>query len=368
MKLSAQRFYRPLSFLTFTFLLCTCVASAEEFTDTVRKQFTLPPADGTLTVQADYGHIEFKTGDSNTITVEVKRVVRADNKAEAQRIFDDFELLGSPVGNMLVIEGKFKEGWQPRGVGRWRGHGWNNCRGVEGHRDEQVCLTYAKQLRQHSYTITIPRKLDLSVRTEGGHLSIPDIDGQLFARTAGGHIEAGNVTGLATIRTAGGHIQMGSIGGKAELETAGGHIMVRDVKGDLNAETAGGSITTGDVEGKVRAETAGGSISIDSAKGSIQAHTSGGSISARFAAQPNEDSELETSGGSVRVSFSNSVHVNVEAESNSGRVTSDFDGLTSTGGSRRWESGELKGPINGGGPRVRISTSSGSVHITRSAI
>lgn len=344
------------------FALVAVSARAEEFTDTVKKQFSLQPG-GTLSIEADFGHIEFKSGSSSDVIVEVTRRVRTSTREEAQRIFNDFDLTGTGGGNNLTIKGEFKEGWQRRDRGSWGRHGYNNCHSRNG---EQVCLTYAKELRQHSYTITIPRKLDLSVRTQGGHISAPGIDGKVFARSAGGHIEFGDITGTADISTAGGHIEVGNIGARADIRTAGGHISVRNVNGELDAETAGGSISTGDVEGKVRANTAGGSINIESAKGSIQAHTSGGSINAKFASQPKEDSAFETSGGNVSVAFAPGIGANVEADSSNGRVMSDFDEIQTSRDSR-WR-GEARGAINGGGPRVRISTSSGSVRLTRAAL
>ena len=357
-----MRSHRILSFIAFALVLSASVtARAEEFTDTVRKQFSLQPG-GTLTIEADFGHINLKSGEGNAVIVEVSRRVRTATREEAQRIFDDFELTGTGGGNSLTITGEFKEGWQRRERGSSGRHQYNNCHSRDG---EQVCLTYARELRQHSYTITIPRKLDLSVRTQGGHISGPAIEGKLYARSAGGHIEFGDVSGTADVSTAGGHIELGNIGAKADIRTAGGHISVRNVNGELEAETAGGSISAGDVEGKVRANTAGGSINIASAKGSIQAHTSGGSISAKFAAQPNEDSSFETSGGSVSVAFAPGIRANVEAESSSGRVISEFDEVRSN--DSRWR-GEARGAINGGGPRVRISTSSGSVRLSRAAL
>jgi hypothetical protein len=49
--------------------------------------------------------------------------------------------------------------------------------------------------------------------TEGGHIQVLDVSGNVDAFTAGGHIVAGNISGDALLRSGGGHIRAGQMAG-----------------------------------------------------------------------------------------------------------------------------------------------------------
>ena len=351
--------------------LFSTIGFAEEFTDRVQKSFTVQPG-GTLTLTADYGHVDMKESTTdNTVNIEVIRVVRADSKTEAQKIFDDFALDAKQSGANVEAKGRFQQGWQPPGNRRWDDdgdHGRTVCMG-DDRQGGQRCLAYARQLVEHFYVITLPKKYSLNVETRAGHLNLKDIGGDLDAYTRGGHVSAGNVTGKATIDTAGGHIQLGNVGGPAELETAGGHIGVGNVNGNLNARTAGGHIASGRVKGNVYAKTAGGHIEIASVTGSVVAETSGGGVEVAFAGQPANDSRLETSGGSVRVDLPENIKLDVDAEANGGRIETDFPLTTDNDDTRHsWKASSAHGKLNGGGPKLDVRTSSGSIHLHRASL
>ena len=116
------------------------------------------------------------------------------------------------------------------------------------------------------------------LRTEGGHIQVLDVVGDLSAFTGGGHINVGNVTGDAALRSGGGHIRAGQIGGRAELDTDGGNITVGHAGSFVNVRTGGGQIDFGEVRGSVRAQTGGGGIRIMYVAGPMEVESSGGSI------------------------------------------------------------------------------------------
>jgi len=116
------------------------------------------------------------------------------------------------------------------------------------------------------------------LETQGGHITVSDVAGDLDAFTAGGHILAGNIAGSAKLRSGGGHIRAGHIGGEAHLETEGGNIAVSDAGSFVSVRTGGGQIDFGEVHGSVHAQTAGGGIRVMYVAGPMEVETSGGSI------------------------------------------------------------------------------------------
>lgn len=116
------------------------------------------------------------------------------------------------------------------------------------------------------------------VETEGGHITILDVEGDLDAYTAGGFIQARDIAGNAKLRSGGGHIRAAHINGTAQLETDGGNITVGEAGALVGVRTGGGQIDFGEVHGSVHAETGGGGVRVMYVSGPMEVETSGGGI------------------------------------------------------------------------------------------
>lgn len=125
---------------------------------------------------------------------------------------------------------------------------------------------------------SLPGTPTARLETQGGHITVQDVNGDLRAITAGGHINAGNVQGDAVLHTGGGNIRAGTIQGVAQLETGGGNVSVQRAGGGVTATSAGGQIDFGEAAGSIRARTAGGSIRVLRVSGPMQLASIGGSI------------------------------------------------------------------------------------------
>jgi hypothetical protein len=94
---------------------------------------------------------------------------------------------------------------------------------------------------------------------------------------------------------------------------------------------------------------------------SLRARTSGGSIRVEQVDSSATDVDVSTSGGSVRVGVSEDARMTIDASTSGGRVSVNGLALEPSQRSRT----HVSGRINGGGGRLRASTSGGSVTISR---
>ncbi|WP_339724092.1 DUF4097 family beta strand repeat-containing protein [uncultured Paraglaciecola sp.] len=142
-----------------------------------------------------------------------------------------------------------------------------------------------------------------------------------------------------------------------KLNTSGGSLAIEDLVGELSANTSGGSIKVGNIVGDIKLRTSGGSITTDNISGNIDAHTSGGSINVTIDKQLTKNAKLTTSGGSITAHLISDIHLDIYASTSGGRVKSDFeiDG--------KLKKRSVKGSINGGGPKLTLKTSGGSIKI-----
>lgn len=233
------------------------------------------------------------------------------------------------------------------------------------------------------------------LETQGGHIRILDVAGDLTAYTGGGHISAGSISGDATLRTGGGHIHAGQIGGRAELETVGGNITVGHAGSFVSVLTGGGQIDFGEVRGSVHAQTGGGGIRIISVSGPMELESSSGSICLTRVAGA---IRAATAGGTITAwinpdspSSGGTVHLAGPSQLASGagdiivflprNLAANIDATVETGGEHRFEAdpalpltfqnlaNRTAGPVhataalNGGGPLLKLRTTAGKIRL-----
>jgi len=352
------------------------------------------PALHNLRVDTDFGAITVRGGSPHGITYTVRKHINSGSESYARRQFELFTVRAYQKADYALLEAE--------------------CSGAE-----KISV---------DITVNVPRELALAkVETQGGSVEvagisgrveaetaagamrISDIGGAVHAETSGGSIEVGNIGGDLNLETAGGSISIRSANGKihaetaggsidvgsanqsAYLSTAGGSIQVKKCDGDLRAATAGGSVEIGDVGGGATLETSGGSIRLTSAKGLVRATSSGGGIRltglthgvtaktaagriyAEFIAGKGSFSEshLETSVGDVIVylppDLPVTVHATIEAAMGH-RMITDFPEVKITQEGSEWGvPREIygQGAINGGGPLLKIRTTTGNVELRR---
>jgi len=234
-------------------------------------------------------------------------------------------------------------------------------------------------------------RLVAKLETEGGHIQVLDVAGDVNAFTAGGHINAGNIAGDALLHSGGGHIRAEQIIGRADLQTDGGNITVGKAGSLVSVRTGGGQIDFGEVRGSVRAQTGGGGIRVMYVSGPMEVESSAGSICLTRVAGT---VRAATAGGSIRAwinpdtpSSGGTVHLAGVSQLTSGNgdivvflprnLAADIDAVVESGGERRIDvdpalgltmqhgpgSVHAVGALNGGGAPLKLRTTSGTIHL-----
>jgi DUF4097 and DUF4098 domain-containing protein YvlB len=348
-----------------------------------------------LRVKVEAGNVRVE-GGSDSISYVIRNRAYADSESKARREFDAYKVSAYVRGDTAWV------------VAEW---------------DGGSARKFAAD-----FLIKVPRNMDaVKVETEGGNttasgiagrvdaesgggnIRLDDIGGAINAETGGGSIDVGSVESDVSLHTGGGSIKVNSAKGKidaesgggsvavvsglkdAVLETGGGSIQVERCAGKVKASTGGGSIDLGDIGGPAEMETGGGSIRLSSAKGHVRADTGGGSIElngvpsaraetaaggivAKFVASNGErhDSALETSAGDITVYLAPNVNISVRASievANGRNIRSDFPEIrvTTEGGDYGPKTITAEGSLNGGGPVLKVRTTTGDICFRRAS-
>jgi DUF4097 and DUF4098 domain-containing protein YvlB len=352
------------------------------------------PASRNLRVKVDVGSVRVEGGSQPGIQYTIRNRAHTSSEDAARRQFEGYQVTASIRGDTAWVTAECHN---------------NNAHHFSG-----------------EFVITVPRNMEsVKVETDGGNVTttavsgrvdaesgggsihLDDIGGPIHAETGGGSIDVGEVGGDLDLSTGGGSIKIGSAKGKvnassgggnvmltsglqgAVLDTGGGNIEVNRCNGEVKATTGGGSIDLGDIGGKAEIQTGGGSIRLTSATGPVRAETGSGTIElnrvssaraetgaggiiAKFVRSNGErsDSQLETSAGDITVYLAPNVNLSIRASievSNGHRIHSDFPEINVRSEGGDWGpkvvSGE--GSLNGGGPSLKVSTTTGDIYFRR---
>ncbi|MES2179416.1 MAG: DUF4097 family beta strand repeat-containing protein [Gemmatimonadota bacterium] len=131
---------------------------------------------------------------------------------------------------------------------------------------------------------------------------------------------------------------------------------------DVALDASNGSLAVTGVNGRMDLRTENGSVTLTDIGGDVRAHTQNGSLSVQLAGAKWDGSGLdaETQNGSVRMGIPSSYAAQIETGTVNGHVTTDFP-VTLQGRIGR----TLSLPLNGGGTRLRATTTNGSVTLSR---
>ncbi|CAN5272769.1 hypothetical protein BH23BAC1_BH23BAC1_34360 [soil metagenome] len=306
----------------FSLLFCLSfivVAGTACFANTLKdqpyltKEFTLD-GKGNLDVRTSGGSISVTGNNSNKVVVEL--FVRMNGKAvdpndqEVKSKLEDYNLDISKSGNKVSV------------VAERKGNTWKS----------------GKNNLSISFSVSVPEAVSSHLNTSGGSINIQKLSGEQDVNTSGGSINIQEISGNTKARTSGGSINVEKYQGKLDANTSGGSIKMSNSRGDLSVNTSGGSINLDDVAGYV------------------VANTSGGGIKAKILVLENNLS-LTTSGGSINAVVPGGIGMDLDLKGNSVNTK-----LTNFTGEAKKD--KIVGSINGGGAKVRMATSGGSVNLS----
>jgi DUF4097 and DUF4098 domain-containing protein YvlB len=348
-----------------------------------------------LRIKVDIGSVRVEGGSRQDISYVIHNRANTSSEDTARHEFDNYKITTSVRGDTAWITAEWHGG---------RVHKFSGDFVISVPRD----LAWAKVETEGGNVVATGIAGKVDAESGGGNLHVDDIGGSINAETGGGGIEAGTIGGDLSLHTGGGTIKIIAAKGKinaesgggsvvlvsglqgAVLATGGGNIKVSQCSGQVKASTGGGSIDLGEIGGKAEIETGGGSIRLTSATGSVHAETSSGSIElngvpsaraetgaggivAKFVSSNGEptDSVLETSVGDITVYLSPDLKISIRASievANGHSIHSDFPDLkiATEGGDWGPKSVSAEGNLNGGGPVLKVRTTTGDITFRRS--
>jgi DUF4097 and DUF4098 domain-containing protein YvlB len=209
-----------------------------------------------------------------------------------------------------------------------------------------------------SYELMVPDDTSVRSRTGSGTHDIDTLRGPVEAETGSGRIRVGQIARAVSASTGSGSIDVLGAGEGLEATTGSGSVTARQIVGHAKTRSGSGRINVqfaGAGDGDFN--TGSGSITVTGARGRLRAHAGSGTIAIEGA--PTGDWSIDTGSGGITVRLPPTAAFALDAQTGSGSITTTHP-IESVGSiSKR----RIQGRVRGGGPRLELSASSGSIRL-----
>ncbi len=241
----------------------------------------------TVEVTNSYGRIRIDSAHSESVEIELEKVVRDRSEEDARALAEKFTIATVREGSVLRI------GTNRKQLGR-----------------------KGQRLRTH-LSIKVPKTVALTVRNDYGDTRVSNIGrpcrlestyGNVYVESVVGDLEVTNsykgieirdVIGTVDARSRHGSIVVQKIVGSTHLESSYDRITARDIDGDLEARNHFGQIRVEDVTGQVTVQGSGSEVDVSDVQKSVSIQNSYKKVSAQ---QLGDGLDLATSYSEVSLS------------------------------------------------------------------
>ncbi|HUA61740.1 MAG TPA: hypothetical protein VML19_23495 [Verrucomicrobiae bacterium] len=328
------------------------------------------------------GPVALEGGGSGPLVYTVKLTVMAQTEAEARRMLDRLALriltangataLIAPTGRVLTtvsVKAPHLDSAFIRTT-----EGGVDVRGIDGGLEAQaVGELHVDRVGGDCTLFTAGGDVtigdiagNLHCTTRAGRIGVKSVKGDAVLTTDGGDIDGGHIGGGVTAHTGGGSVHIVTAGGTVNMMTGGGELQVDKAGGPVIARNLLGPVTISGAAGGVQCENASGPVRVSNIAGPINISTAMGSILANLMGSHIGDSTLATANGDVTVMIPSNVGVTIRAQNEMAdsmrRIVSEFPTIKLERQATRLIA---TGPVNGGGPVLRIAALSGTIYIKR---
>ncbi len=258
----------PLKYFALMLMLIAASAMAGELREKFEKTCPLSK-NGRFSLQNENGSVTIVAWDKNEVRIEAEKIARASRESDAQKMLEATEIIVRQEASSVEVDTR-----TPRGKGG--DSFWSWMFGEDG------CNVTV------NYVITVPREIQLKVKSVNGKIEARDISGRAELQTTNGGVQVEEAVGSVSAETTNGRIQV-SLAKVADnesmyFETTNGSVTAafpQDFSATISARTTNGSINCdfpvtvagrmgrnelegkiGDNGGRVTLRTTNGSISI----------------------------------------------------------------------------------------------------------
>jgi hypothetical protein len=329
------------------------------------------PPNARVLITLPRGDVSVHASDENQLAVTGKKQIRAWNEENASQLADKVQLDVKKEGDSYFVRPS------------------DSAQDVSG--------------ASFDLDIALPKRADLSIKTQKGDIDVADIAAPLSVSTQKGDIEISDTGGSVTVDTQGGDTTVSDTKGDVKISGKGGEVSVVNATGGLtlNGEFFGpiraekiakgirfishrsdftvtqltghmsiesGNFEIVDVPGNLTLRTSSADVSIENPGGKVNVDNRNGKIDVRYSVAPKDDIQLTNSSSEITLSLPSNTSFELVGDCHSCDIESDFSGSSLNKTTTKSGDSHLEGKYGSGRSiKIVIRTSYGSIHIRKTS-
>jgi hypothetical protein len=251
--------------------------------------------------------------------------------------------------------------------------------------------------------VALPKKSDLSIKTQKGAIHVADIAAPLSVSTQKGDVEISDTGGSVTIDTQGGDMTVSDTKGDVKIAGKGGEVSVVNATGGftLNGEFYGpihaekiakgirfishrtdftltqltghmsvesGNFEIVDAPGNLTLRTSSAEVRVENPGGRVNIDNRNGNIDVRYSVAPKDEIQLTNSSSGITLSLPSNTSFELVADCHSCDIDTDFSNSSLNKTTTKSGDSHLEGKYGSGHPiKIVIRTSYGSINIRKTS-
>jgi len=289
-----------------------------------------------IEVAGNFGDVEIAPGDSNRITLDVRKTIRATDQAAAERLSSEFVFsivsTGATTGATLGEGAKYR-----------------------------IAASSNRRFKA-SLTIHVPSHSILSVENRNGSVSVRGLTGNQEITNRFGDIEVHGNTGTVKIQNQNGSVRVDDISDSVTISNNFGPVTVANIRGELKISGRNNEIEVDHVEKDIDVESAYQNVDIRDPLGAVSVKSRNGEISIHLLKRPTRNVSVSSQYGDVSIDLPADSVFSADVRSRYGEVHSDFRELQSNSHNSEHS---LDGQVGTGGPSIKVESRNGEIRFTK---
>jgi hypothetical protein len=328
------------------------------------------PANARVQIALPRGDVTVRPSDEPQLSVSGKKKVRSWDEGTAEKLAEGLKLKVSKEGDSYVI------------------------------RPDDA--TQGDSRFSFDLEVSVPKKAEVSVKTEKGDVHVADLATGVAVSTQKGNIEVSNTGGNVAIDTQGGDTTVSDTKGDVKIAGKGGEVSVVNATGGLtlngefygpiraekvakgvrfishrtdftltqltgHMEIGSGNFEVVDAPGNLTLRTS-SDVKIENPGGKVSVDNRNGNIEVRYSTAPKDDIQLTNSSSEITLTLPGNTSFELTADCHSCDINSDFSGTNLNKTTTQSGDARIEGKYGSGRPiKIILRTSYGSITIRKTS-
>lgn len=284
------------------------------------------PQGSTIDIVGRNGDIDVMPSDSDRITVDVSKTVRAADQAEADRLSPEFLYSIKKEGTNFRIESNYDHRFKA------------------------------------SLVVHVPKRSAVSIENRHGRVTMKGLTGNQAIANRFGEIEVREITGVVKVENQNGAVRVNDVSDAVTISSSFAPITVANVRGDLKIIGRNDAVDIDHVEKDLDVESSFQNMEIRDPQGTVNVRNRNGEVVLRFKQAPTRNVTVANEFGGLTLELPAGSSFNADVHNRYGNIYSDFSELHLTSYNA---SHSMSGQVGTGGPAIRVDSRNGEIRFRR---